>query len=882
MKKSDLKQSIQETISKSIIKEERTLMKNASPEARQRDIDQSDIEYNQTLQKRNKVAQEMFGKNYKELDWKERQEWNKLPKIYETQPGSIELKKNTSDSDIKNYTDKGFDVKLSETKDPKLQKAKIMVNKIVDAIWDMDISADNKTELLDYIKEKLKTDPKFKSNLQNKLNEGASEDITNMVLNILSDGDPDYSSSFKVIKAQDFKKLAEKIVYILNDKGVLSISKMENINEAKPQLNEGWNENLNESEILNIITNTIDMCVPIEDTLGAKQAADKVFYYLTEENHFNIIKNTQENLNERQVFKTAEFEIITSAINDIEENLFVFNNPTIEDKVSKCTNIIKKLVEQNGFENIDEAKSDEDEPEKPDTWNKADNDDSGVDDEEAIDKTATKGAKKVQSKAAKLDFVIKNLRQVTSDITELVNKWKKATTDEEKQPLIAQLKEKNKLKKELEELQELYSDTLVKEEDNKLKGNYDDGIYTYDHLLPNGVGDDATDSQLQKLMNYAEQDLIILNSKGYEYEIGKDSMNLPYIDTLIKENEIEEASFPGRASNGKLKNIDKALQVIYPYMSKGDQALKDKTFHAYYRFYNDGDFNSLPFPFLKTLGMPEEEISRMKSIKSDNSQDIQYSFKPGRNSDQRRKHFYASQRNNQDRYAPFLEKGLELIMKYFINKYKSVYREHQSEVMDAIKGENINELFARDGDRPGNSDLDKSNTFAGRMDDLEEDLQEKDNAMWLRWEKATGKYWEQIEVSDWAEAWRKDREKCEHYSNKLEELVEEENIDDSEIREETGLHKDNMSNIIKHRNQEGKYSSNIKDYTFNELKDLVDESNPPKGHEDDEDAIAAEEALVEMGFYDEMGGGIVANNPEKTKDGKTLEDLDAWFEKNRT
>jgi hypothetical protein len=160
----------------------------------------------------------------------------------------------------------------------------------------------------------------------------------------------------------------------------------------------------------------------------------------------------------------------------------------------------------------------------------------------------------------------------------------------------------------------------------------------------------------------------------------------------IGEDKIDEESFPGRASSGKLKNIDKALQVIYPYMSKGDQVLKDKTFFAYYRFYNDGDFLSLPFPFLKKLGMPDEQINRMKSIKSANNDDLrnfQKRNKPGDNS------YYRYQRLNQKEYAPFLEKGLELIMKYFINRYKDVYKEHKQEVMDALRGKLDESLFKK-------------------------------------------------------------------------------------------------------------------------------------------------------------------------------------------
>jgi len=257
---------------------------------------------------------------------------------------------------------------------------------------------------------------------------------------------------------------------------------------------------------------------------------------------------------------------------------------------------------------------------------------------------------------------------------------------------------------------------------------------------------------------------------------------------LANSTPIKEASFPGRASNGKLENIDGALQVIYPYMSKGDQALKDKTFHAYYRFYNDGDFNSLPFPFLKSLGMPENEIRRMKDIKSDDTWSRQDAFRQGGRRDQqdsRRKNFYAVQKMNSERYAPFLEKGLELIMKYFIKKYKPTYLEHKDEVMAALRGkkENVQELFARDGDRDGSRERTGSYDFDNSMGSLETKLRKTNPEAWSKFEKESGQFWEEIEAEDWSHVYRIDHKKAYEWKNKLEDLTgggDSEDLDENE------------------------------------------------------------------------------------------------------
>ena len=65
---------------------------------------------------------------------------------------------------------------------------------------------------------------------------------------------------------------------------------------------------------------------------------------------------------------------------------------------------------------------------------------------------------------------------------------------------------------------------------------------------------------------------------------------------------LKAESFPGRAWNGKLNNLNEYLKYLYPLMSTTDQELKDSVFRTYYRHYNDGDFKSdITAPFRDIL-----------------------------------------------------------------------------------------------------------------------------------------------------------------------------------------------------------------------------------------------------------------------------------------
>jgi hypothetical protein len=69
----------------------------------------------------------------------------------------------------------------------------------------------------------------------------------------------------------------------------------------------------------------------------------------------------------------------------------------------------------------------------------------------------------------------------------------------------------------------------------------------------------------------------------------------------IYEDFLNEASSAGRAWSGKLENLDNLFAWMYDkgILSKGEKAEKDKIFHQYYRWYNDGDFP----PSLRAKGL---------------------------------------------------------------------------------------------------------------------------------------------------------------------------------------------------------------------------------------------------------------------------------------
>jgi len=120
----------------------------------------------------------------------------------------------------------------------------------------------------------------------------------------------------------------------------------------------------------------------------------------------------------------------------------------IELPANTSPSVIKKYTDQNiDVELTKEAK-------------KAQGEDDVEDDEEKLDKKAQAAAKKGGGKVGKLQRVTAQLKDLEKEMKELVGKWKKAE-GKEKETLLDKLKEKTKVKKELEALEDKLADAIV-------------------------------------------------------------------------------------------------------------------------------------------------------------------------------------------------------------------------------------------------------------------------------------------------------------------------------------------------------------------------------------------------------------------------------------
>ncbi len=81
-------------------------------------------------------------------------------------------------------------------------------------------------------------------------------------------------------------------------------------------------------------------------------------------------------------------------------------------------------------------------------------------DEAKLEKKAQAAAKKGGGKVGKLQRVTAQLKELEKEMKELVGKWKKAE-GKEKETLLDKLKEKTKVKKELEALEDKLADAIV-------------------------------------------------------------------------------------------------------------------------------------------------------------------------------------------------------------------------------------------------------------------------------------------------------------------------------------------------------------------------------------------------------------------------------------
>jgi len=123
--------------------------------------------------------------------------------------------------------------------------------------------------------------------------------------------------------------------------------------------------------------------------------------------------------------------------------------PEIAKSEDTDVNTVKAAIDQakktGKSINVAEAKKDEDDTE---------------DDEEKLDKKAQAAAKKGGGKVGKLQRVTAQLKELEKEMKELVGKWKKAE-GKEKETLLDKLKEKTKVKKELEALEDKLADAIV-------------------------------------------------------------------------------------------------------------------------------------------------------------------------------------------------------------------------------------------------------------------------------------------------------------------------------------------------------------------------------------------------------------------------------------
>jgi hypothetical protein len=124
-----------------------------------------------------------------------------------------------------------------------------------------------------------------------------------------------------------------------------------------------------------------------------------------------------------------------------------------ETKPSKKTKPTKETKPSKEKESKkSEPEEEDDDVEVEDNWNKPAKDDDG-EDEETIDKKAQAAAKKGGSVVTKLQRVTTQLKDLEKEMKEIANKWKKAEGTE-KESLLSKLKDKTKIKKELEGMQD--------------------------------------------------------------------------------------------------------------------------------------------------------------------------------------------------------------------------------------------------------------------------------------------------------------------------------------------------------------------------------------------------------------------------------------------
>lgn len=117
---------------------------------------------------------------------------------------------------------------------------------------------------------------------------------------------------------------------------------------------------------------------------------------------------------------------------------------------------LKQIIREEIYNVFNEAgrgrpkkNKEEDDVEVKDDWNKPDKDDTSIDDED-IDKKASKSAKSGGKEFSSLNKAVSALKQVEKEMKALAADYKKSE-GKEKENIVSKLKEKTKLKKELEQ-----------------------------------------------------------------------------------------------------------------------------------------------------------------------------------------------------------------------------------------------------------------------------------------------------------------------------------------------------------------------------------------------------------------------------------------------
>jgi hypothetical protein len=170
-------------------------------------------------------------------------------------------------------------------------------------------------------------------------------------------------------------------------------------------------------------------------------------------------------------------------------------------------------------------------------------DEDSTPDDETVDKQAQAAAKKEKIQGpSKFKVPNSEFEDFKTKLKNLVKKIKAMEKGAEKDKKMAALKQfikKPELVKAFKE-RDVQIDTggLVGENrmiDRTISGKQVDpefDIYTYDHLLPKGTGDNFTPHQLYMMMRAAENDAKLLKQQNRKIKINKDDNGVPYLEII--------------------------------------------------------------------------------------------------------------------------------------------------------------------------------------------------------------------------------------------------------------------------------------------------------------------------------------------------------------